>query len=348
MNLARRVGVEVVHVSQPRDDDALGWRASERVDKRVLAAFSGNVALAYQVADGAVERAVHRARRAARRRYSLEQIHHHSGVLGLSDVASRCLDLHIVSPKRRNLNCRSLSDTLYATPALSAIIAPIKIRHQPGPIRIGTMPNPQTEYEKQLVERAHRVLPGGSLGNVNQDVVIVRGEGSRIWDASGNEYVDYLLGSGPMLIGHSHPEVIEAVKEQLDKGRHVLRHQRSRHRACRSHRGRRSVRRQGAFQLDRHRGYHVRHARGAGVPGQRQDSQVRGRIPRHERLRADERVRLRRDRVPARRVQFGGNPPRHTGPGAHCAVQRSRYHPRHHRAASRRVWAASSWSLSSD
>ena len=80
------------------------------------------------------------------------------------------------------------------------------------------MPNTQTEYERQLVERAHRVLPGGSLGNVIQDVVIVRGEGSRIWDASGNEYVDYLLGSGPMIIGHSHPEVIEAVREQLDKG----------------------------------------------------------------------------------------------------------------------------------
>ena len=80
------------------------------------------------------------------------------------------------------------------------------------------MPNPQTDYEKRLIERAHRVMPGGSLGNVNKDVVIVRGEGSRVWDASGNEYVDYLLGSGPMLIGHSHPEVIEAVKEQLDRG----------------------------------------------------------------------------------------------------------------------------------
>ena len=80
------------------------------------------------------------------------------------------------------------------------------------------MPNPQTDYEKRLIERARRVMPGGSLGNVNKDVVIVRGEGSRVWDASGNEYVDYLLGSGPMLIGHSHPEVIEAVKEQLDRG----------------------------------------------------------------------------------------------------------------------------------
>ena len=80
------------------------------------------------------------------------------------------------------------------------------------------MPRPQSESEQQLIARAHRVLPGGSLGNVNQDIVITRGAGSRIWDASGNEYVDYLLGSGPMVIGHSHPEVIEVVREQLAKG----------------------------------------------------------------------------------------------------------------------------------
>ena len=80
------------------------------------------------------------------------------------------------------------------------------------------MSRPQSEYEQQLVTRAHRVLPGGNLGNVNQDIVITRGEGSRIWDASGNEYIDYLLGSGPMVIGHSHPEVVEVVREQLSKG----------------------------------------------------------------------------------------------------------------------------------
>jgi glutamate-1-semialdehyde 2,1-aminomutase len=80
------------------------------------------------------------------------------------------------------------------------------------------MPRPQSEFEQQLITRAHRVLPGGSLGNVKQDVVISRGEGSRIWDASGNEYIDYLLGSGPMVLGHSHPEVVEVVREQLANG----------------------------------------------------------------------------------------------------------------------------------
>ena len=46
-------------------------------------------------------------------------------------------------------------------------------------------------------------------------------EGSRVWDEDGNEYVDYLIGSGPMLLGHGHPEVMEAVLEQLPK-RHDL------------------------------------------------------------------------------------------------------------------------------
>ena len=80
------------------------------------------------------------------------------------------------------------------------------------------MTRSQSDRERQLVERAHAVLPGGNLGNVAKDIVIERGQGSHIWDASGNEYIDYLLGSGPMLIGHSHPEVLDVVREQLANG----------------------------------------------------------------------------------------------------------------------------------
>ena len=75
-----------------------------------------------------------------------------------------------------------------------------------------------TSRERELVSIARRVLPGGSLGNLGNDLVIDRGQGSHIWDVSGNEYIDYLLGSGPMILGHAHPEVIEVVREQLDKG----------------------------------------------------------------------------------------------------------------------------------
>src|SRR5437763_9179900 len=50
------------------------------------------------------------------------------------------------------------------------------------------------------------------------DGVIRGGRGGRVWDESGNEYVDFLLGSGPMLVGHAHPEVTAAVQDQLVHG----------------------------------------------------------------------------------------------------------------------------------
>ncbi|MEK9759040.1 MAG: aminotransferase class III-fold pyridoxal phosphate-dependent enzyme [Paracoccaceae bacterium] len=72
----------------------------------------------------------------------------------------------------------------------------------------------QTEW----IERANRVLPAGGFGNFDPNIVIREGRGSRVWDEEGKEYVDYLIGSGPMLLGHSHPEVMEAILETLPKG----------------------------------------------------------------------------------------------------------------------------------
>lgn len=68
------------------------------------------------------------------------------------------------------------------------------------------------------IARARAVLPAGGFGNFDPGIVIARGEGSHVWDEDGNEYIDYLIGSGPMLLGHGHPEVMEAVLEQLPKG----------------------------------------------------------------------------------------------------------------------------------
>ncbi|MBM3491748.1 MAG: aminotransferase class III-fold pyridoxal phosphate-dependent enzyme [Alphaproteobacteria bacterium] len=72
--------------------------------------------------------------------------------------------------------------------------------------------------ELSVVDTAKRVLPGGGFGNVSHDVVVARGKGSRVWDLSGNEYIDYLMGSGPMIVGHSHPEVVAAVQAQVADG----------------------------------------------------------------------------------------------------------------------------------
>jgi glutamate-1-semialdehyde 2,1-aminomutase len=76
----------------------------------------------------------------------------------------------------------------------------------------------RNERELALVALARRVLPGGSFGNLSSDIVIGEGRAGRVWDVSGNEYVDYLLGSGPMFIGHAHPDVVDAVRSQVLRG----------------------------------------------------------------------------------------------------------------------------------
>ena len=72
--------------------------------------------------------------------------------------------------------------------------------------------------ETALIGKARTVLPAGSFGNMAGDIVIREGKAGRVWDLSGNEYVDYLLGSGPMFIGHAHPKVTAAVQTQVLKG----------------------------------------------------------------------------------------------------------------------------------
>lgn len=65
---------------------------------------------------------------------------------------------------------------------------------------------------------ARAVLPAAGFGNFDPSIVITHGAGSRVWDADGKEYIDYLIGSGPMLLGHGDAEVLEVVLEQLPKG----------------------------------------------------------------------------------------------------------------------------------
>src|SRR5215469_14147815 len=78
---------------------------------------------------------------------------------------------------------------------------------------------------QDLHARAKRVIPGGvdspvrAFKSVGGDPpYIVRGKGSRIWDADGNEYVDYVSSWGPLILGHSHPAVVEAVENANRNG----------------------------------------------------------------------------------------------------------------------------------
>ena len=73
-----------------------------------------------------------------------------------------------------------------------------------------------------LLEKADRYLAGGCLGSFRMpdDVatVIQRGSGCRIYDTEGRDYIDYILGSGPLILGHAHPAVVEAVQRQVALG----------------------------------------------------------------------------------------------------------------------------------
>ena len=84
------------------------------------------------------------------------------------------------------------------------------------------MPEEDTPIGRELLQKATAYLPGGNTGNMMVDrehpLVIKGGKGSRIWDVSGKEYIDYLMGSGPMVLGHAHPSVVAAVVEAAEQG----------------------------------------------------------------------------------------------------------------------------------
>ncbi|HQS15466.1 aminotransferase class III-fold pyridoxal phosphate-dependent enzyme [Reyranella sp.] len=85
-------------------------------------------------------------------------------------------------------------------------------------MNVQTPPNLLGDPTNELIEQARRVLPGGTFGNLPAEVILKEGKGGHIYDEAGKEYVDFLLGSGPMFIGHAHPEVTAAVQAQLPLG----------------------------------------------------------------------------------------------------------------------------------
>ena len=79
--------------------------------------------------------------------------------------------------------------------------------------------NNSNQKQDRLLNIAKNVLPGGTLGNpAPKNLIIDKGLGSHVWDIAGNKYIDYLLGSGPMILGHSNPKIVDAVKTQIEKG----------------------------------------------------------------------------------------------------------------------------------
>ena len=79
-----------------------------------------------------------------------------------------------------------------------------------------------TAFSELLFERAKKVIPGGVNSPVRAfapyPFFTKYSKGSKLVDVDGKEYIDYCLGYGPLIFGHSHQDVIDAVTEQLRKG----------------------------------------------------------------------------------------------------------------------------------
>lgn len=84
---------------------------------------------------------------------------------------------------------------------------------------------PRDPEEQELLDIAARLLPASArtpTASPDSAMIVQEGRGSKIIDRSGNEYIDYLLGSGPMLVGHAHPSVVSAVSAALEHGTSFL------------------------------------------------------------------------------------------------------------------------------
>ena len=126
------------------------------------------------------------------------------------------------------------------------------------------------DRSEALFERAKKMLPGG----VNSPVrayravgltprFITRADGAYIWDEDGNKYIDYVCSWGPMILGHNHPIIREAVERAVKDGLSFGRVHPPRGGDCGADGADGAEHRDGAHGQFRHGSGHVRAAAGA-------------------------------------------------------------------------------------
>ena len=82
------------------------------------------------------------------------------------------------------------------------------------------------EISKEIFKKAQKYIPGGvnspvrAFKSVHREAPIFacKGEGAKIWDEDGNEYIDYICSWGPLILGHNHPKIMNGVREAIELG----------------------------------------------------------------------------------------------------------------------------------
>lgn len=82
------------------------------------------------------------------------------------------------------------------------------------------------EISKEIFKKAQKYIPGGvnspvrAFKSVNREAPIFacKGEGAKVWDEDGNEYIDFICSWGPLILGHNHPQIIKGVREAIELG----------------------------------------------------------------------------------------------------------------------------------
>ncbi|NUS46410.1 MAG: glutamate-1-semialdehyde 2,1-aminomutase [Gemmatimonadaceae bacterium] len=90
---------------------------------------------------------------------------------------------------------------------------------------VDALPTRDTTQSRALMARARELFPGGVNSPVRafrgvggEPFVVARGLGARIWDVDDNEYLDYVLSWGPLVLGHAAPAVLDALRETMERG----------------------------------------------------------------------------------------------------------------------------------
>lgn len=87
-----------------------------------------------------------------------------------------------------------------------------------------TAPGPRSGRQVELVARAKELLPGGTTNSIyppdGLEFVVKRGEGPYLIDIDGRRFLDFLIGGGPLILGHAHPRLVAALQESVLRGTH--------------------------------------------------------------------------------------------------------------------------------